>query len=176
MFPFDSFEEQTDDSLVQDPNPLNSSDTENSSAEPVTYVNWLGEVLSPGEVYQDQLGNIYRESDDYVAGTDPWLPDPVAMQEGQSQVWIYPAEEWGYSSPSADTSIDDVIDDVIDSGTTDISYEPSVDSVPDSSMSIDSTDYSYDSSSSSSSSYESDWDSSSTDWSSSSDYDSSSDW
>jgi hypothetical protein len=172
MFPFDSFEEQTDDSLVQDPNPLTSSDTENTSAEPVTYVNWLGEVLNPGEVNQDQLGNIYRESDDYVAGTDPWLPDPVAMQEGQSQVWIYPAEEWGYSSPSADTSIDDVID----SGTTDISYEPSVDSVPDSSMSIDSTDYSYDSSSSSSSSYESDWDSSSTDWSSSSDYDSSSDW
>jgi hypothetical protein len=172
MFPFDSFEEQTDDSLVQDPNSLTSSDTENSSAEPVTYVNWLGEVLNPGEVYQDQLGTIYRESDDYVAGTDPWLPDPVAMQEGQSQVWIYPAEEWGYSSPSADTSIDDVID----SGTTDISYEPSVDSVPDSSMSIDSTDYSYDSSSSSSSSYESDWDSSSTDWSSSSDYDSSSDW
>lgn len=172
MFPFEPFEEQIDDSVVQDSNPLTSSDVDNLPTEPVTFVNWLGEVLDQGDVYQDQLGNLYRESHDYVAGTDPWLPDPVAMQEGQPQVWIYPAEEWGYSAPSADTSVDEVMD----SGTTDTSYEPSIDSIPDTSMSVDSTDYSYDSSSSSSGSYESDWDSSSADWSSSSDDDSSSDW
>lgn len=95
---FDFDEERPDEATLESSAGLDSSDLSDLASNEPVLVNG-GDVYSPGELYHDQLGNIFFENAEYVEGINPWLPDPSELQSGGALVSIYPAEDWGFFNP-----------------------------------------------------------------------------